>query len=101
MDIGDSPQGHSGTPMRLHGSDEKPFVATLGREAKAELRQYMMYFADSAEAYLIDCPAAGRADYLVIEVMPRRERPQLELFVGNKAAGRGPHRHVVFSPPTP
>jgi len=84
---------------RGHGSEEKPFIATLRSEDKAELGQQLMYFADATEAYVIDCPAPGRADYLLIEVMPRNERPQLELVVGNKRVGRGPHPRVAFAGP--
>ncbi len=83
---------------RGHGSEDKhpAFVASLTSEQRAELRHKLMYFADGAEAYVIDCPSAGHGDYLLVETVPRSEIPQLGLFVGNELLEHRQHPRVSF-----
>lgn len=81
-----------------HGSEDKhpAFMASLTSEQRAELRQKLMYFADTAEAFVIDCPSAGHGDYLLVEIVPRSEMPQLGLFVGNQLLEHRVHPRVTF-----
>jgi hypothetical protein len=83
---------------RGHGSvDMLPeFMAALASEDRAELRQALMYFADSAEAYVIGCRGPGHADYLIVESVPQNQSAKMQLFIRNKLDPDREHSAVHF-----
>ncbi len=82
-----------------HGHEEplKDFLATLDREHVAELAQALLYFADDAQALVIDCPAPGRADWLFVDSTPRGPYTKAQLFLGNALSVSRRHARVRFA----
>ena len=83
---------------RGHGSENTlpAFVAALDSSQHAALRQQMMYFAEGTQAYVIDCPSKGHADFVLVETTPVNDRPRIELFVGSTLLPMQAHPRVTF-----
>jgi len=83
------------------------FTATLSRESSAELHDAMMRFAPIVEAFVIDCPSSGNADWLLVTPRSDAGEARAELFIRNELAVgqqhpavRLPGRVVATPPPT-
>lgn len=60
------------------------YLSTLGRQDLAAVLEALPAFSHAADAFLIACPTATSADWLLVESDPRQGPARAQLFVGNR-----------------